>query len=354
MKNNRYYELRNADGKVWVMPARHLRVAMGLYQPSGIKGKMLKRWFPLLHGFPLVRSVVRARKVSDPLPKSLLELLRRLFGEEDLEYAVFEGTPSVHQKRTIQLFRGERILGYCKTSTSLEVRRLFEREAALLEHLERQGVRGIPRSLYVGEYASEAFAFVQNTCKSLRSKTSHQWGALHEAFLDQLCERTKQRLLFEETDYYRTLSELLRHLDWIPGVEARRWVVDTIEGIFRELVGREVTYCAYHADFTPWNMFEERGQLFVFDWEYAQETYPPRLDKYHFFTQKAIFEAHWNVKEITAYVSSVEGRWIDRTQYVRYLMDMIARFVIRERGVWQGDMAKSLQIWLNVLAFLRK
>ena len=33
-----FYRLMNGDGKVWLMPARNMRVAMNLYQPSGIKG----------------------------------------------------------------------------------------------------------------------------------------------------------------------------------------------------------------------------------------------------------------------------------------------------------------------------
>lgn len=37
-----------------------------------------------------------------------------------------------------------------------------------------------------------------------------------------------------------------------------------------------VEYGVYHADFTPWNMSVEEGQLFVFDWEYASLTYPAR------------------------------------------------------------------------------
>ena len=38
-----YYSFANADGKRWWMPARHMAVGMNLYQPSGTKGKLLKR-----------------------------------------------------------------------------------------------------------------------------------------------------------------------------------------------------------------------------------------------------------------------------------------------------------------------
>ena len=57
-----YYRFQNADGKVWIMPAKDLRTAMELYQPSGKKGKLLKRWLPLLHKLSIVRKLIRAEE----------------------------------------------------------------------------------------------------------------------------------------------------------------------------------------------------------------------------------------------------------------------------------------------------
>ena len=48
-KGEEFYELANADGKRWLVPRRGLGVALCLYQPSGFRGKLLKRFYPLLH-----------------------------------------------------------------------------------------------------------------------------------------------------------------------------------------------------------------------------------------------------------------------------------------------------------------
>ena len=79
-------------------------------------------------------------------------------------------------------------------------------------------------------------------------------------------------------------------------------------------------------------MFVEKNELFVFDWEYARMLYPPMLDKYHYFTQTAIFEKHWDAKEIIKYISSPEAQWVDKESYILYLLDIISRFTIREKG----------------------
>ena len=115
-----------------------------------------------------------------------------------------------------------------------------------------------------------------------------------------------------------------------------------------------VEFGAYHADFTPWNMFEEKGKLFVFDWEYAQMTYPPMLDRYHFFTQTAIFEKHWQEDEIMEYIQCAKGNWINAEAYILYLLDIIARFTIREKGKVSGDVAHTMNIWIELLKQLNK
>ena len=99
----------------------------------------------------------------------------------------------------------------------------------------------------------------------------------------------------------------------------------------------------------PWNMFIEKGKLFVFDWEYARKTYPPFLDKYHYFTQTAIFERHWSEKEILEYVKSEDGKWIDKHTYCLYLLDILSRFTLREKGNIGKDLDNCFKIWIKLL-----
>ena len=113
-------------------------------------------------------------------------------------------------------------------------------------------------------------------------------------------------------------------------------------------------FSTYHADFTPWNMFAEKNRLFVFDWEYACMTYPPMLDHYHFFTQTAIFEKHWQEKEIIAFLQSPDANWVNRERYILYLLDIISRFTVREKGTVEGNIAHSMKIWNDLLVYLNK
>ena len=347
-----FYRLANAEGKAWLMPVRHLRVGMKLYQPSGRKGKWLKRLFPWLHRNPFVRHCVHAESLRCDLREEVRGHLNELFGNCPLDFSIFCGTPCVHQKITMQISVGENILGYAKFTDAAHIAGLFRREAELLGELWQKGMRHIPQPLFCGQFESGITMFVQSTAKTLRAKTLHRWTPLHDEFLARLYACTQQRLPFEQTDYYCTMQQLSAHFDWLPDADtqqAARWAYDHI---MQKWVGQTIDTGACHADFTPWNTFLAHDHLYAFDWEYARRTYPLYLDRYHFFTQTAIFEKHWGAEEIKRYIHSAEGAWIEADTYMAYLLDAVARFTLREQGKVGGGAARPIRLWLDILDFL--
>ncbi len=358
--SNMFYKIKNSDGKCWLMPMRDVRMGLALYQPSGWKGRLLKRLFPYVHWSKLVRKVLNIELVEHELQDELKEVICRAFGVEEFEYSVFEGTPSVHQKMTIQVWNGERILGYVKLTESEEVARLFEREESFLKYVNsqqsivngqqiltpsatlvplRQGdniegqqlLRCVPSAVAL-RLESGSRILIQSTRKTLKSEVVHEWGALQEDFLKRLYDATAHELAWEESDVAQALRDLRGHVDWLPvGVDGDV-VARRIDAVMERMVGKRVMYGAYHGDFTPWNMFVEGGELFVFDWEYAGWTYSIGLDRYHFWMQTALFEKHWGVEELRKYMCSDDGKWIDREMLEMYLLDIMSKYVMREGG----------------------
>lgn len=343
----RCYHITNADGKSWLLPAHNMRVALGLYQPSGRNGKLLKALFPWLHRLPFVRKAIKAETICCTLQQELKELLQRIFNCKDLEFAIFEGTPCVHQKITIQLSSGNKILGYCKASDNEEILQLFEKEVATLTLLAQKGVTNIPQALHCGTLRNGVHIFIQSTAKTTKSQVVHTWGPQQEQFLTKLHEKTRQALPFEESDYYRSITALQEHIDWLPATTDKEVVTTAIARVMAENCGKMVEFSACHADFTPWNMFVERSELFVFDFEYTALTYPPGIDRCHFELQTAIFEKRLSREDILEYIN---GRDVAYKRLLRlYLLDVISRFTIRERGEADGDIANCLDIWCYLL-----
>ena len=341
----KFYRFGNADGKYWVVPARGMRTALNLYQPSGVKGKMVKALLPYLHCLAPVRKAIKAQSVNCRLNSELHGLLCKVFGVQDIEFAIFEGTPSVHQKITMQLSQGNRILGYCKLSTNNDIKELFEKESDTLDRLCKSGVTGIPAPLYCGTLSSGTHIFVQSTKKSASSRVIHEWGNLQDLWTTQLYEKTRQKVKFEDSDFYRSLNVLEEHLNWLPTTVDKKQIGEAITNIRNEYHGKVVEFSAHHGDFTPWNTFVEKGELFVFDFEYTALTYPPGLDKYHFLTQTNIFEKKG--KNITHYND------ITRHQHLCYLLSILSLYVNRNKGIYDSGLENIIKSWVDTIIALK-
>lgn len=350
-----YYSFANADGKRWWMPARHMAVGMNLYQPSGTKGKLLKRGLPWLHWNPVVRKVLHAERMQLALSDELQELLERLFGQQGLEFAIFGGTPCVHQKITMQLSRGSRILGYVKVTESKEIYGIFEHEKKILDTLHTQGIGQVPECLYCGTMKNGLHLFVQSTIKTQQSEVVHTWSNKHEQFLNNVAMHTQQRVQFEDSDFCRDLNALEERL---PLLGNPKVLCKTLQEVKERYAGREVEFSAFQADFTPWNMFVEKGQLFVFDWEYARMTYPSRLDYFHFLIQTAVFEDHLTTEEIAYRYASLRSGlteiWKNPDLALQcYLLAIMSIYLQREQGKLGEDIIRRIDMWLALLDKLK-
>lgn len=348
-----FYSFSNANGKQWLMPAHNMRTAMNLYQPSGVKGKLMKALFPYLHRTSVVNRVVHAERKNYILHKVLEDLLCKLFETNKMEFSIFCGTPCVHQKITMQISKGKRIFGYCKFSDNEEIINIFQKEKETLNYLWQQGVKTVPKCLYCGNTENNIGLFVQTTTKSIHSITDHEWNTREEDFLKELYDKTKQKLPFKQTDFYQDIRFLDEHTIWFTDIY-RTEIQKGISKVMSYFSNNEVKYSFYHGDFTPWNMYIEKGKLFVFDLEYAKYSYPPYLDYFHFFTQTSIFEKHLNADEIWNLYQKEKNKITHLFQdtdfaYLSYLLSIITHYTRRENSSFTGDVLQCIKLWGNLI-----
>lgn len=337
--------IANADGKVWMMPVRHLRTALALYQPSGWRGKLLRRCLPLFWRVPMLRKGMHVELTTARLTDTVEAAISEAFGKGK-EYAVFLGTPCAHQKATVQVAEGDRILGYCKLTDNPAVKALFLREMALLRDLSTKGVSGIPKALACDTTDDGIDYFAQTTAKTRRSAYPHHWGMLHERFVNDLHEKTRTTLPYADTDFASAIKLLRQRLTWTDERQ-QRIIGHAIDSVENGLTGN-TEWSAYHADFTPWNMLVEKGELFVFDWEYALRSCPPMLDRYHFFTQTEIFEKHHSIDEIEKEFEK-KAPTFKYFNYLCYLLLNVSIYIGRETPETIGNIDNALKTWTALI-----
>lgn len=320
----RYITFSNHDGKEWSIPVENMRVGLEIYEPSGAKGKILK------YGMPVLSKMFGSRIVPESIPGDLIlsdpfqDLLKALY--DKYEVSVFWGTPSTDQKVTVQIFDGDKICGYCKIGTSNRVFNLFQNEENILNVLKQCNVENVPQCKGIFLLNDNERAFVQTTKKKPGSKTIHEFGKEHEHFLQEMYDKTREHIAFEKTDFYKSLVFIIDNVDEL-SAEYRNCVLKTANAILQEYKNQQVLWGVFHRDFTPWNTCMVNQHLFVFDFEYAHRHAPRCLDRWHFYTQTAIYEKRMSADEIAAdflkkYKSCIE-------EYKMYLIDNISLYIMR-------------------------
>ena len=319
-----FVSLKNHDGKKWLLPLKNMQTGLEIYEPSGIKGKILKKWLPLF-------SQIKANKVLGyfdfcrvELVGALKSLLDSLY--QNYEFSIFGGTPSTDQKITIQIFWNKEILGYCKIGTSKRAHDLFKHEKDILLVLENSNMSHVPRCKGVFELDNETSVFIQTTEKKAGSKIEHVFGSKQKVFLDTLFERTKKDIAFEETDYYSSILYLKQNIKLLQK-EYHQVVAQTIEVVLSRYKGRQVLWGICHRDFTPWNTCVVNNQLFVFDFEYALRYAPQGIDRWHFFVQTLYYEKKMDVEKIAH--EFLKKYFKEKHTFELYLLDNISMYLMR-------------------------
>ena len=340
-RQQNYFRLANADGKVWIIPRRAIAMGLELYQPSGWKGKMMKSLLPLLSRMPFLLKLLHIDVVNIDIPLEVRKEIEKVFGIKEFLFSVFMGTPCAHQKVTIQVYTKEGgILGYCKLTDNPNVWINFQKEYRLLDELKAEGINEIPEGLSCQEIKKGEYLFIQSTVKTRHSQYPHGWSEVHNQFMRELYDKTCREMVYEQTDFYRQIKLLEERLDWL--VSMRPTIEEAIKYVNALFQGKEIGVSAYHADFTPWNMFVENGRLFVFDWEYALMTCPPGLDRYHFFVQTEIFEKCHGTEEIW---QSFLQTSLDKQSFLEYLLLNMSIYIGRESKETLNLQYRKFELW---------
>lgn len=323
----RFLTFSNQNGKRWSIPLWNTKVALELYQPSGTKGKLLKSLLPAACKTPAARKLLHGQEGTVRLSPQLRQLLGECFGD-GWDFSVFWGTPCVDQKVTIQIYRQNCLLGYCKVGQTQRVAELFQKEKAILDELKEAGMPHVPRCLGLRQLDEACWAFVQSTEKKPGALTEHSFGKRQQEFLEELFQRTKRRCPFEETDYAQALIFLRDNLsaldpEFVPVVRK------ALESTWEHYAGQTVEWGMCHGDFTPWNTCLVGEDLFAFDFEYALRMAPRELDRWHFLLQTAFFEQQQSAKQIVKTIGAYIQQEQEEVGYKCYLLEMISLYIKR-------------------------
>ncbi len=242
-------------------------------------------------------------------------LLKRIYGSE-AEIALFTGTPGYYCKPTIQVMSlSGKILGYCKIARTPQTIKLIEHEAEMLRTVNKLELTGalLPEIHFFGDIDNDIKLLLQSTSKTPFSSSSLVPNSLHVSFLSSLFHASKVPFSGSNLSCEAKVLKRIKLLkDLIP--DSWESLLNTALTHFVTWVKEnKITMSIAHRDFTPWNTFEEKNKLFVFDWEFAEKDWPPLVDALHFVIQKSILVNKSKPDKILLAVqrdSTVEGSFL--------------------------------------------
>lgn len=278
------------DGKVF-LPCDNKKVAataLRAYNPMKIYARIATKVAAAGYRTGLMRLFLRGPTVKGPL--SIEQHLRDVLGVSNLRVAISLGTPGVHQKPVAQAMDEQgKVLAYVKIGWNQETISLTWKEENVLKHLtDKKFHKGeIPRILHSGWW-NGCYLLVLSAPQGQVRKAPLNLTADHIEFIREL---NGIEYSFGELSLSDFWSELLKHIAKARDLNLS-YDADLLERVILRIekgIGKEPLLFAFtHGDFTPWNTFQLRDKLYVFDWEYARSNAPIGWDLFHFLTQKAI------------------------------------------------------------------
>lgn len=321
-----YIQINNQEGKEWIFPKRNAKTALEIYQPSSWKGRTVKKLLPALLKIGLAPFCHKVTELDQRIPVHIQQVISESFPNEDIQISYFGGSPGTHKKPTIQVFSGNRLLGYAKYTRNPQIIRLFQNEEHILRFLKISGVEQVPNCLRGEIMEDGTVVFIQDTEKKTGAKTWHQYRPEHRKFLEKLYEKTSIKIPFTDTEFAEMLIDVQKRTYLL--TESEQSLVNQIaKNIYNQYaaVGM-VSFGVCHRDFTPWNTCVSNQELYVFDWEYARRTYPAGLDCARFFVEIYSRERHMQDYDIIqVYLKSGQ----DLLALVAYLVDNIDLYLNR-------------------------
>jgi hypothetical protein len=228
----------------------------------------------------------RLRVRVSPGADTIEAYLSSVLGREVL-ISTHLGGARANRKPVLQLLtaRGETV-GFAKISVNPLTRDLIRAERAALETLAAEKFRGliVPRVLHHGHWQGRD-VLVLSALPVWRRRKALRPGQLTAAMAEVAEVGGRRRGPLVGSVY---LSRLRSQLEKAPAGPDRAALAAALDAVAAAAPGAELTFGAWHGDWTGWNMACTARGLLVWDWERFTQSVPVGFDALHHRLQSAV------------------------------------------------------------------
>ncbi|MEO0900167.1 MAG: phosphotransferase [Bacteroidota bacterium] len=339
-----YHVVRDPKGGIrWLFPmGSEGRIFLSLYNPNTIRGRFLKSALRVGTYTPALVPNIISHQI---LPDYFLSPLKNLMAHRNLtDWALFTGTPGNMRKGVFALGTKGKAQYFLKVPCSPETVQKLDNELQVCQAIYDQ----LPKSIHIpkAEKNPHLEGILLSNVKPRRIDRISSFPNPALDWLSTFCSSTEEESINLKVHFLKELSKKrttidISHFRSNFNQQQINEVLSAWDILFEELTEADhLQFMFSHGDFTPWNMYQNRQELYLYDFEMAG-MHTAWYDLFHFHYQKGILLSRIPFQKIHAQVSAFQDTplirgWLNyhdqswRTYHLAYLLkigiDYLARY----------------------------
>ena len=278
------------DGRAYLFPNKKnlYSKALELYNAQNKMAILFKKISKLTGGYGFTQTVrlmiSRDQKNVERNKIHFLEYIKEIVKNDDIEFSISLGTPGPDRKPVIQIISntGESV-GFVKVGTE-STNKLVQNEAGAIDKLSQSSSECfcVPKLLNKGWWHDHFYA-VQSAPKEKILSAPKHLHKCHMKVLKELSDINTEWITLTSSKYWELLNKRVEAI-----VEKNHYyniIKDALSTVENRLGNKVLPFHMSHGDFAPWNTYLVGEKLYLFDWEYSQDSALPGSDLFHFIIQ---------------------------------------------------------------------
>ncbi|MEM6630197.1 MAG: hypothetical protein AAF694_11025, partial [Bacteroidota bacterium] len=206
-------------------------------------------------------------------------------------FAILTNTTGNFRKSVVALNQGKYTTHFIKLAHTHKATELVHNEVYALQILSQRRLRRIVHPFLAQTDGDHAV--ILSSVKPPRGTFAKELTPVHLEGIHEIYKTFSHQRSLQDLFYYRKLPEYIQSIEEAVtefSLKGATSLVERIESLmtsYKEFFQsispeQEVWVSLTHGDFLPWNMYVTSRQLYVFDWEYTQESLPLLYDPLYF------------------------------------------------------------------------
>lgn len=305
-KINMFYYINDRNkNKRWIL-SKNLKYPtfLNLYNTNSFKGYLYKLIVQIVFKLGMQKYFVSGIIEGD-LEDKYKNIIKKLNGKN---YSIFTGTAGENRKIIIELNDGKETQSFIKIPTTNSAKELVLQECKNIKYVEQLDLNffNIPKVLY-----SDDEVVAISNIKPKQIINNDDFSTVHFLGLRELYNKTFKKITIQNANPLLGSIENIEKLnniklDYSNELDFKIDNLKTNLSKLKELIisqEENIVISFAHCDFTPWNMYVSKDNLYVYDWELASDNVPLLFDFFHYIFQQNVLIKHKSYQEIKSEIT---------------------------------------------------